>query len=73
MAHEYPTKNLLSARACLNLSLLRLKIARSTLFSPTCSGILLLFDIVGAEEEDVAEDDDEISFIIGEFDLRAAE
>ena len=32
-----------------------------------------MFDIVGAEEEDVAEDDDEVSFGVGESDFRAAE
>ena len=45
----------------------------STLLSPTCSGVLLLFDIVGAVEKNVADDDDEVSIGIGEVDFRAAE
>ena len=56
-----------------SLSLFLLNIARSSLFSPTCSGILLLlFDIVGADEEDVAEEE-EMSFCVGEFVFLAAE
>ena len=34
---------------------------------------LLLFDNVGWDEEDVAEDDEEVLFNTGEFDFRAAE
>ena len=35
--------------------------------------IIVLFDNVGWDEEDVAEDDEEVLFNTGEFDFRAAE
>ena len=32
-----------------------------------------MFEIVGADEKDVAEDDDEVSFCVGEVDFLASE
>ena len=63
---------------CWVTSLLRLNTARSSLYSPICPGILtllLLVDIVGAdEEEDVAEDvaeEEGFSIFVGEFSFIA--